>query len=397
MAYREYIGSRYVPIFGRKGEQSWNWDNNAPYEPLTVVSYNGNSYTSRQYVPAGLGTPDTLPFYWAETGNYNTQIEEYRREVLGFDGRITANEDDISLLKESRKFAAVKFTAAYIDGENGDDDTAELNDENHPFKSLEAATEKLLERGNNLDFRFLTPGRYYLPVMIFNGCSIHFRAVCQVSGSITIIPSSSITGVEGLYFYDTHINFMGTEANRIVLDAGVEGEGQEQHKRLIEEEGSTFWCSNTDFICHHLYMIQGGAFFWNCTLEGYLTSYLANMIIRGLEIDNQVAYPALRFSTGVLRTFDTGITIKKNNSNAQAHSAIYVESAIFAATQNITSDPATESEANVNYNRFIDCRSSVVSALDSWITTWNNLGYVNDCQFISLSILLKANTTLEGN
>lgn len=94
MAYREYIGSRYVPIFGRKGEQSWNWDNNAPYEPLTVVSYNGNTYTSRQYVPAGIGTPDNNPLYWAETGNYNAQIEQYRQEVQGFNARITELEDN---------------------------------------------------------------------------------------------------------------------------------------------------------------------------------------------------------------------------------------------------------------------------------------------------------------
>ena len=34
---RQYIGARYVPIFGRKGETSIQWDNSAPYEPLTIV------------------------------------------------------------------------------------------------------------------------------------------------------------------------------------------------------------------------------------------------------------------------------------------------------------------------------------------------------------------------
>ena len=51
MSVREYIGARYVPIFGRKGEESIIWDNSAPYEPLTVVLHQGNSYTSRQFVP----------------------------------------------------------------------------------------------------------------------------------------------------------------------------------------------------------------------------------------------------------------------------------------------------------------------------------------------------------
>lgn len=93
MAYREYIGSRYVPIFGRKNEESIQWDNGSSYEPLTVVLYQGNSYTSRQYVPAGVDILDTQ--YWAETGNYNAQVEAYRNEVLQYDNRITATENGL--------------------------------------------------------------------------------------------------------------------------------------------------------------------------------------------------------------------------------------------------------------------------------------------------------------
>ena len=76
---RQYIGARYVPIFGRKGEESIEWDNSAPYEPLTIVYYQGNSYTSRQYVPVGVEITDQE--FWAITGNYNAQVEAYRQEV----------------------------------------------------------------------------------------------------------------------------------------------------------------------------------------------------------------------------------------------------------------------------------------------------------------------------
>ena len=76
---RQYIGARYVPIFGRKGEESIEWDNSAPYEPLTIVLYQGNSYTSRQYVPVGVEI--TNQEFWAITGNYNAQVEQYRKEV----------------------------------------------------------------------------------------------------------------------------------------------------------------------------------------------------------------------------------------------------------------------------------------------------------------------------
>lgn len=98
MAYREYIGSRYVPIFGRKDEESIAWDNTKPYEPLTIVLDQGNSYTSRQYVPAGIDISNQD--YWALTGNYNAQIEQYRAEVQTFDERITGNSDAIAAFNE---------------------------------------------------------------------------------------------------------------------------------------------------------------------------------------------------------------------------------------------------------------------------------------------------------
>lgn len=70
---RQYIGARYVPLFADPAE----WDNNKTYEPLTIVSHDGNSYTSRQYVPVGIDINNTD--FWALTGNYNAQIEEYRK------------------------------------------------------------------------------------------------------------------------------------------------------------------------------------------------------------------------------------------------------------------------------------------------------------------------------
>ena len=88
---RQYIGARYVPIFGRRGETSIQWDDTAPYEPLTIVLYQGNSYTSRQYVPEGVAITNEL--FWALTGNYNAQVEAYRREVQGFSDRIEAIEE----------------------------------------------------------------------------------------------------------------------------------------------------------------------------------------------------------------------------------------------------------------------------------------------------------------
>lgn len=85
MTTTQYIGARYVPLFSEPLE----WDIKKEYEPLTIVYHAGNSYTSRQAVPADIDI--TNEEYWALTGNYNAQIEQYRKEVAQYDARITAN------------------------------------------------------------------------------------------------------------------------------------------------------------------------------------------------------------------------------------------------------------------------------------------------------------------
>lgn len=75
MATKQYIGARYVPLFADPIE----WDKTKTYEPLTIVYHGGNSYTSRQYVPADIEL--TNESYWALTGNYNAQVEQYRKDT----------------------------------------------------------------------------------------------------------------------------------------------------------------------------------------------------------------------------------------------------------------------------------------------------------------------------
>lgn len=90
MSVTQYIGARYVPLIA----DPITWDITKTYEPLTIVYYQGNSFTSRQAVPAGIDI--TNNDFWALTGNYNAQIEQYRTEVQTFDNRITANTNSNS-------------------------------------------------------------------------------------------------------------------------------------------------------------------------------------------------------------------------------------------------------------------------------------------------------------
>ena len=95
----QYVGARYVPLFA----QPLEWNSTKEYEPLTIVLHQGNSYTSRQYVPVGVDIENDS--FWALSGNYNAQVEQYRQEVKAFDGRITANAKAIETEATNRTAA----------------------------------------------------------------------------------------------------------------------------------------------------------------------------------------------------------------------------------------------------------------------------------------------------
>jgi hypothetical protein len=134
---REYVGARYVPLFA----DPIQWDNTKEYEPLTIVLYNGNSFTSRQFVPVGIDINNDD--FWAETGNYNAQIEQYRQEVLGFDNRIKNNTSDIDKLssKIDNKIIDIDKLSSKIDNEISDRDKSDKELDNKisaiPIISLE--------------------------------------------------------------------------------------------------------------------------------------------------------------------------------------------------------------------------------------------------------------------
>lgn len=71
---RQYVGARYVPkIMGE-------WNKALQYEALSVVTYMGNSFTSKKPVPANSVDINNTD-YWVNTGNYNAQVTEYKEIV----------------------------------------------------------------------------------------------------------------------------------------------------------------------------------------------------------------------------------------------------------------------------------------------------------------------------
>lgn len=85
MAVKQYVGARYVPVFADPVE----WQAGRSYEALTIVTYLNNSYTSKQPVPENIGNPYDNPLYWVVTGNYNSQVEQYRQEVVKIGETVT--------------------------------------------------------------------------------------------------------------------------------------------------------------------------------------------------------------------------------------------------------------------------------------------------------------------
>lgn len=70
---RQYVGARYVPkIMGE-------WNKALQYEALSIVTYLGNSFTSKVPVPANIDISNKS--YWVNTGNYNAQVEAYKQNV----------------------------------------------------------------------------------------------------------------------------------------------------------------------------------------------------------------------------------------------------------------------------------------------------------------------------
>lgn len=71
---RQYVGARYVPkVMGE-------WNKALQYEALSIVTYKGNSFTSKVPVPANVDISNNS--YWVNTGNYNAQVEAYRTETM---------------------------------------------------------------------------------------------------------------------------------------------------------------------------------------------------------------------------------------------------------------------------------------------------------------------------
>lgn len=99
---RQYVGARYVPkIMGE-------WNKALQYEALSIVTHLGNSFTSKVPVPANIDITNTD--YWVNTGNYNAQVEAYRKETLEAKELANNTNADLQAFKKTQTSTNNGFT-----------------------------------------------------------------------------------------------------------------------------------------------------------------------------------------------------------------------------------------------------------------------------------------------
>lgn len=121
MAVRQYIGNRYVPII--YGE----WTNTVAYEPLTIVTHEGNGYTSKQNVPVGVDISNTN--YWVLTTNYDGNFQKLVTDVSKLQGDMTQAQTDITNLETTVSNHTKQISANTTKISTNSDDISTLTDD----------------------------------------------------------------------------------------------------------------------------------------------------------------------------------------------------------------------------------------------------------------------------
>jgi hypothetical protein len=125
-----YVGKRYIPkLFHNPNDGSANWINTVEHESLTIVMWQGSSFTSKQDVPVGIDINDTR--YWVRSADYNAQISIYEQNVRDYHQYVI---DQIGVINDSYE-----------------DFTQSINANHEAFKT--EVNNDLVSLNNNIDIK----------------------------------------------------------------------------------------------------------------------------------------------------------------------------------------------------------------------------------------------------
>ena len=99
----QVINNRGIEILSESGFLTWldengvkhqgEWDESKEYDRLSVVLYEGNSYTSVKSVPVGIDILNEE--FWVVTGNYDAQVDGYRQNVRDLEHKVSVYNDEV--------------------------------------------------------------------------------------------------------------------------------------------------------------------------------------------------------------------------------------------------------------------------------------------------------------
>ena len=277
MDKNKYVGHRYVPKID--GE----WDKSKSYESLTIVLYQGASYTSRQNVPVGVEI--TNEEFWVVTGNYDSQVESYRQDVRNLESEyqnVTAQ-----LAETSKYINNVHFNTA-------------LDIENYINAVPDGSLITFPENATfSIDRQIAVTNKKNLTIN-FNGCVLKYKDNVQltprtIDGYYTGLNILSFLGCENIEYRNLtldgnrHNNDESVGLSGITFENTKNAKGVNLFIKSFNDKYITIRSGSTNIDFEYLDMrdkpfFNQGAYIFSSTLDGFYS--LKNVKVKGTYPEN---------------------------------------------------------------------------------------------------------------
>nr|DAG33420.1 MAG TPA: tailspike protein [Bacteriophage sp.] len=267
---RQYVGARYVPkIMGE-------WNKTLQYEALSIVTYKGNSFTSKIPVPSGVEISNND--YWVSTGNYNAQIENYRGITEELYAKYNKSIDYVT----PEQFGAI--------GDGLHDDTSAIQSAINSGKTLVGRNTYLITR----------------PLLLDNAVKRHY--IFDFSGA-SIISNNDI---------ECNLKISGLSYSNVMI-----GSVRSKNIGIKIYNNNTFesWCQYDNFYIDSINSaidieIETSNKMWINQLNFYNTHLSGNGI--GINVKNNSSEPLNNYTFNCVgfEQLTTGISINSEHSTA---------------------------------------------------------------------------------
>lgn len=377
-----YVGHRYVPkIFGE-------WSKENTYEGLSIVTFEGASYTSKKHVPVGIDIKNEE--YWVLTGNYNAQIEYYRKETerVNLDNQtqndklndivedVTAIDENINNIKEDMYTYTSINHDIYVNGtslNNGDGTEAlPFNNFSKAIKHIKSLSDKAVEGKWTIHVSgIITEGHKIFDMPNLREPLNIIGEVDNLGNPTTLFDGENASLKFGLWIEPAD-NLVVNVENIIFKDYGNDGTGdtdtQIGYGILMKDKGF-LKVKNCHFINNYIGIggiNQNRTTVAKCYFEnnytGVMTQYNSTLTVGSTNNSQNTWNTFKNNSYGVIITRNSVAHVDYNEINGSIYSAIKIDMA---------------SRCNVYGNNILNNKIGVLlQGASEWIDNYNN--YTNN-------------------